>query len=220
MSTFTNLLDAVKANDLKSVRYLVTVSSVSVEDGSLPLAVSKSYHDIASFLLQHGANPNKTDSFGTTALHYAARTNAIVILKELLRAGGNPNVLDCAGISPISLGSLYGWDSCVDVLLQHGADPIQSSLLGVSPLDLCLGSILRRTKGLFDTESEVDYIKSFAFDSRSMKQTLKEPIDPKVLKLASRSDIKRLQRVLNMLVNATKEFQAHNALTIGINFNK
>jgi ankyrin repeat protein len=60
----------------------------------LPLAVSKSYTDVASYLLQHGSNPNKVDRFGTSALHYAARTNSVVIMKELLSVGANPNILD------------------------------------------------------------------------------------------------------------------------------
>jgi hypothetical protein len=92
----------------------------------------------------------------------------------------------------------------VSGLLLANADSLQATLLGVSPIDLCLGSILRRTKGLFTQSTEVDYVKSFSFDVRSMQKELKQPIDPTILKLAGRSDIKRLQRVLNMLTSVKR----------------
>ena len=86
-----------------------------------------------------------------------------------------------------------------------------STMLGITPIDLCLGSLLRRTKGLFDSSTELDFIKIFVFEKRAMTTLLPLPIDRKVLLMAGKSDIKRIQRCLAMLIDARRDFQARVA---------
>mgnify|MGYP001482427963 CR=1 FL=1 len=206
-----NLVDAIIDNNFALVRHLIVINNVPIDDGApLAIAVSRSRTDMASYLLARGANANKVDSFNTSPLHYAARTNGGIIMKELLKAGAKANARDKGGVAPLHLAALYGWPDCVASLLQGGGDPMAATMLGITPIDLCLGSILRRTKGLFDSSTELDYIKRFVFEKRAMTTLLSSPIDRKVLLMAGKSDIKRLQRCLAMLIDARRDFQALN----------
>ena len=166
---FTTLLDAVNASDFPAVKYLVTVANVALDQGSpLAVAVSKRKTEIGSYLIHHGANSNKSDFFGTSALHYAARTNNLVNMKELLKSGAQANTRDKSGVTPLHLASLYGWPKCVALLLKAGASPHQATTLGVYPVDLCLASLLRRTQGLFTASTDVNDMKRYAFNERQM----------------------------------------------------
>jgi ankyrin repeat protein len=216
MAQILKLIDAVNANDMRSVRYLIEVANVPVDQGScLAIAASRKKVEIVSYLLHHGANANKLDSFGTSALHYCARTNNIVNTKELLQAGATPNARDKAGVTPLHLCSLYGWPEIVSLLLKANATPHQSTILGVYPMDLCVDSLLRRTKGLFDKKTDLNEMKNYLFQERHM---IRNGIrDKEILKMAQRSDIKRLQRVLYMLVDARKNVQITDAASLNIN---
>ena len=209
-----SLMDAVNADDMKAVRHLIEVQNISVDQGSaLSVATSKKQTDLTTYLLNNGANANKLDAFGTSALHYAARTNNIVNMKELLKAGAKPNARDKAGVTPLHLCALYGWPDCVTLLLKANASPHQPTVLGVYAIDLCLSALLRRTQGLFDKNTDLNDIKKFIFEERTM---LRSGIrDNAILKMSHRSDIKRLQRVLYLLIDAKKDYQVMSD-TLGI----
>jgi len=109
----TALLLAARENMLESARLLV----VSGADVNLPLgnntspllmAIQNAHYELASFLLDHGANPNIADDDGKAALYAAVdmrnmattdtpspandRDAALELIGKLLRHGAEPNV--------------------------------------------------------------------------------------------------------------------------------
>src|SRR5437016_567600 len=59
-------------------------------------------------LLQQGAGVNATMPDGTTALHWAVRSEDLEIADMLIRAGADVKVADRLGVTPIYLASLNG----------------------------------------------------------------------------------------------------------------
>ena len=89
-----NLLDAVKAGD---------------RAGAL------------SLLKNRGA-VNTSEADGTTPLHWAARSNDLVLVQALLRAGANAKASNRYGVTPLSLAVTNGSAAMAEVLLKAGAN--------------------------------------------------------------------------------------------------
>jgi ankyrin repeat protein len=113
---FTALLFAAQQGDLDTARMLLAagakVNEASPEFGNaLIVATASGHEDFALFLLNHDADPNATDAYGITALHYCVhrglsllrgvrfeptltylfRPNMPKLAEALLVHGANPN---------------------------------------------------------------------------------------------------------------------------------
>lgn len=114
---FTPLLFAAQQGDVSTVEALLArgadVNDRTPEEGSaLILAIASGHEALATYLLEHGADPNASDAWGLTPLHYALhgglqnfagmqstpsdrlgwlRTNMPRLVKLLLDKGANPN---------------------------------------------------------------------------------------------------------------------------------
>jgi ankyrin repeat protein len=115
---FTPLLFAAQAGSVESAAALLE-GGAKIDDGTeefgtpLIVAIASGHEKLALFLLDRGANPNSTDGYGISALHYAfheglltlagaapaatdylgwTRTNMPEVVRALLRRGANPNV--------------------------------------------------------------------------------------------------------------------------------
>ena len=112
---FTPLMFAAQYGDSESVRVLLAAGAEVDEgtsEGGTPLVVASvnGRENAALLLLEKGANPNKTDCYGMTALHWALQDGVTAIsggptvtdrfwlhpkmpalVKALLAAGANPN---------------------------------------------------------------------------------------------------------------------------------
>ena len=71
----------------------------SAADGcpALILGVLNGHPRILTILLAYGANPNKTDRFGKTALLHACKKGDADAVEILLNCGGDATVEDCSG---------------------------------------------------------------------------------------------------------------------------
>ena len=74
-----------------------------------------------------GLNPiicdvNVSDSYGRTALHYAAEQGHADIIDVLLVAGSFVNAMDFEGMTPLYLASARGNTDAVQALVQHSAN--------------------------------------------------------------------------------------------------
>jgi ankyrin repeat protein len=74
-------------------------------------------------LLQQKTDVNASLVDGTTALHWAVRTDDLETAELLIRAGANVKAADRYGITPLSLACSNGSVSMIRKLLGAGADP-------------------------------------------------------------------------------------------------
>ena len=62
------------------------------------------------------------DSFGCTALHYAARNAYYEVVRTLLQSGADTEILDCEGYSVLHVAAEVGSEDVIALLTQEGAD--------------------------------------------------------------------------------------------------
>ncbi len=73
-------------------------------------------------LIRKGADVNKPQPDGATALHWAAHKNDVALAKRLVTAGAKPNSVNDFGVSPLFLAAVNGSADMLDVLLTAGGD--------------------------------------------------------------------------------------------------
>ncbi len=113
---FTPLLFAAQQGDVDSARTLLgagaDVKEATPENGSvLVVATASGHEELAVFLLEQGADPNATDGFGISAMHYALHEGLLTLM------GAKRSSTDRFGWLRPNMPEL------VKTLLAHGADP-------------------------------------------------------------------------------------------------
>ncbi|MCH7979727.1 MAG: ankyrin repeat domain-containing protein, partial [Acidobacteria bacterium] len=113
---FTPLLFAAQQGDVDSARILLEagaeVNEATAENGSvLVVATASGHEELAVFLLEQGADPNATDGFGISAMHYALHEGLLTLM------GAKRSSTDRFGWLRPNMPEL------VKTLLAHGADP-------------------------------------------------------------------------------------------------
>ena len=115
-------------------------------DGTLHLSSVRGEIELVEKLLNAGANPNATNSYGYAPLHVAAFAGQTVIVESLLNAGANPNVVPseasdsgktlkyCAGMTPMHFAAHAGHAEIVDALIAAGAEVDVADAAGVTPM--------------------------------------------------------------------------------------
>ena len=73
-------------------------------------------------LVKKGADVNRPQADGATALHWAAHYNDVALAKRLLAAGAKPNVSNDYGVTPLFLAAVNGSADMLDALLTAGAN--------------------------------------------------------------------------------------------------
>ena len=86
-------------------------------------------------LLALGANVNLQDADGDTALHGAAETGNVEIMRMLLDKGANLNAKNKQGGTPLMWAAVFGNDDAVRLLLSRGADASLKDNDGVTALE-------------------------------------------------------------------------------------
>jgi len=91
---------------------------------SYPLHVASSENLMESVdcLLRHGAELNKTDSKGQTALHCAASAGHCRLIRELLNSMADVNAKDRNGDSALQCAAMNGHKDAMQMLIKGGAD--------------------------------------------------------------------------------------------------
>ena len=154
--------------------------------GSLPIwcALQKGYTDIIHLLLKHGADVNKQDISGKSAVTYfidctrlktALEEKDLNLFKYMLSTGGDVNVLSSiTGENALHVASSPGTCDLMTELIQHGADCNQLTSTGESPLALACKydypaavELLLNAGAKIDRNSTLDSSRSnyFIYDS-------------------------------------------------------
>jgi len=96
--------------------------------GGKPLNITPLIHSILfnrlsvfQLLIKYGADPNKTDIFEDTILHYASIHNLVDFLHVILRYGCVADSLNAKGYTPLRGAIFYHADDCIIPLLDAGA---------------------------------------------------------------------------------------------------
>ena len=88
--------------------------------------------DVVEKLLQRGADVSLQEHDGDTALHAAASTGNLNMLRMLLAKGANPNIKNKLGGTPLMWAAVYGFHDAVQLLCEKGADPRLQDVDGVT----------------------------------------------------------------------------------------
>ncbi|XP_034725365.1 dynein heavy chain 12, axonemal-like [Etheostoma cragini] len=102
----------------------------------LLLAVEGGLIENASFLLQHGAQPDSQDHDQDSPLLLAIRSDRADLMELLLLHGAGVNQEGCHGRRPLHEASRQGKTALVDLLLEAGAQLDPPSHYGLTPLAL------------------------------------------------------------------------------------
>jgi len=113
--------EATKANDDGS-RPAKAAKSDS-ESTWLEMVNAASYADEAKFAkaLQRGASVSRTDTWGCSALHFAAAGGSTAIATELINRGAEVDALDASEETPLHFAARAGHAPVCEVLLDAGA---------------------------------------------------------------------------------------------------
>ena len=103
---------------------VAAVASLSGAANSLLLidAVKAGNVESVGALLKQGADVNAASADGTTALHWAAQTNATELAQLLIAAGANANAANRYGVTPLTIAATSGNAALAEALLDAGAD--------------------------------------------------------------------------------------------------
>lgn len=82
--------------------------------------------------LDAGADVNKKDQNGCTALHHGVMGDETV--RFLLDNAANPNIRDASGGTPLHRAARYPFKGTTETLLQGGADPNIADRSGATPI--------------------------------------------------------------------------------------
>lgn len=85
-------------------------------------------------LLALGANVNLRDADGDTALHGAAETGNVEIMRMLLEKGADPNPRNKQGGTPLMWAAVFGNDDAARLLLSRGANASLKDNDGITAL--------------------------------------------------------------------------------------
>lgn len=120
------LINAVKSNDVKTVRSLLAQHvevNAAEADGSTALhwAAQRNNLEIADALIASGANAKAATRYSITPLFLAATNGNATLIEHLLKAGVDANSTAEQGQTALMTAALNGSADSVRVLLMHGA---------------------------------------------------------------------------------------------------
>ena len=109
---------------------VLCAASLSAAGSELADAVMRGNKATVRSLLQRKVDVNAPQVDGTTALHWAVRSDDLETIDLLVRAGANVSARNRAGVMPLELAALNGNAAVLERLIKAGADvnkPLNSS---------------------------------------------------------------------------------------------
>ncbi|XP_072258970.1 ankyrin repeat domain-containing protein 39 isoform X2 [Pyxicephalus adspersus] len=99
-----------------------TVQEMDFQRGIWSAALDGDLDRIQRFI-RKGTDPNLTDDFGYTALHYSCRNGHLPVCSFLLSVGADSNAQTHGGSTALHRAAYCGHLPVVQLLLKHRADP-------------------------------------------------------------------------------------------------
>ncbi|KAF7017686.1 unnamed protein product [Triticum aestivum] len=129
--------------------YLVEDLQVNVDatdesgETALSYAAVNGIVNIVRYLLDHGANPDKSGPRRCTPLHMAVGQGHCEVVKVLLSKGADVNCYSDTG-TPLHIAAVFGLDDAMKVLLDHHADCNKAVCIADTPLIVALRAHRRK----------------------------------------------------------------------------
>jgi ankyrin repeat protein len=123
---YTSVVAAAAGGDLAKVRAAVDKDSTLVKvkewenQTLLHVAVGQNHQDVATYVLDRGADVNAVTTDGLTALHMAAQNGNIAIVTLLLERGAKIDAVDSKGWSPLDRAVKWEHPDAANFLRQRG----------------------------------------------------------------------------------------------------
>ncbi len=164
-ATAAKLFAAIRANDLTSVGQMLGAgANLAVRDalGDTPLMYAALYgsEECVRMLLDHGADPNKSNDSGATALMRAAGSGDKAGL--LLRAGAKVDARsDLSRTALLIAARKDGSTPVLEELLAQGADPHAPDSRGVTPvMEAARAGDARALQLLIEQDADVNAVRN------------------------------------------------------------
>ena len=137
----TGLLIAIREPSPRVIQVLLASPQTKVEirndndESPLMLAAIKGQMDLVKQLIARDADINKP---GWTALHYAASSGQVEIMKLLLEKYAFIDAQSPNGTTPLMMAAMYGSPESVKLLLDEGADPLMKNQQNMTATDFAV----------------------------------------------------------------------------------
>jgi uncharacterized protein len=137
----TGLLIAIREPSPRAIQVLLASPQTKVEirndndESPLMLAAIKGQMDLVKQLIARDADINKP---GWTALHYAASSGQVEIMKLLLEKYAFIDAQSPNGTTPLMMAAMYGSPQSVKLLLDEGADPLMKNQQNMTAMDFAV----------------------------------------------------------------------------------
>ena len=160
----TVLLSATKYGDQNLMEYLVKLPDINIDciynDGATPLMRASyfNYSDIASLLIENGANIEAKNIRNETALYIASFRGFINVVKILVeKYKADINNPDCDGDTPLSVACYENQVEIISYLLRNGANVNVHGVRLDTPLHVAVSNCdLNVVKELVDFGAKID----------------------------------------------------------------
>jgi cytohesin len=116
-------------------------------------------HEIVSWLISHGANPNEI-SEDDRPIHAAAQLGHLEVIMALAKSGAELDSIDNFGETAIHKASSGGYLDVIDFLLQAGADCSIGEMCGKLQIDQALPRKTEQIRSLFNKHANNQQNKS------------------------------------------------------------
>jgi len=114
----------------------------------LMLAAKSDFAEAVQILLDHGADPTRTNHFDETALHFACHHYTVTTVAALLAAGADVNAQDRTHQTPLHIAAHKNRRDVVKTLLDADADPLLRDRRGRTPDALCQAPVQEVTRNM------------------------------------------------------------------------
>lgn len=131
----TPLTKAVETNDVTTVKTRLgkgdNANTIDPKGRSvLIIAVSAGFSEVAVALIEAGANPERPDQTGNSALHLAAQRGDVVVIDKALSRTNKVDIENREGMTPLMMAAKAGQAGAVERLLKGGANPNRADFTG------------------------------------------------------------------------------------------